>query len=268
MTIEKLIQLSLQYLEVDSELNTTEIRIDELKENDTFSEYINNIETSIYMGISRYASSLVLPIQELELKQKVTMLNFTNAYVKNAETHLPRDLNTKEKIFTRIKEVYALDEEFNVIHNLPYTLIGTKLILKHYEPNYKYYVVYYPNVMYLDNYRDKDQDVYDIDLSYLKIVDEILGEVYVVIPDEMAINLKYMIYSEIKMEDNPSIANINKNYFETYLNECKNDAQSQHYQEEIVGIDYGDRYGEEGKEEATSEVVGIRNSNYLFGGDD
>lgn len=257
MTLEQLIKLSLQYLEVDADINVTEYSIEDIKNNDTFSEYVNNIETSVYSAISRYTASLVLPIQEIELKSKVTVLEFSELEVKNDDTHIVRTIKTKEKIFTRIKEVYCLDNNSNVIHNIPFTLIGSKLILKTYKDNYTYFVVYYPNVMYLENYRDETETKYDVELSNLRVKDSVLGYIYVSIPDVMAINTKYMTYSELKMEDNASVANINKNYFESYLSECMNDAQTQNYQEELIGIDFGDRYGNHEED-----------NNSIFGGDD
>lgn len=265
MKLEKLIQLTLQYLEVDSELNTSEYSINDLKQNDTFSEYLNNIEHTIYTGISRLAESEILPIQEIQLAQQVTSLKFTSLTVKNSDAHSSRTINTSEKIFTRIKEVYALDSNSRVIHNVPYTLIGAKLIISYFNSDYTYFVVYHPNVMYLDNYIDLDETIYDVELSNLKVTDSVLGNVYVDIPDAMAINLKYMVYSDIKLEDNPSIANINKNYFESYISECKNNAQTQNYQVEVNGIDYGDRYGEKQNQGANSNPL----CDYLYnGGDD
>lgn len=244
MTVETLIKLSLQYLEVDSDMNTSEITdIDDIKASDTFTEYLNNVETAIYSGISRYAASLVLPLQEIKLDNKVTILEFNNPTVKNGDNNTIRTINTKEKIFKRIKEVYALDENSNVKHNIKYTLIGSKLIITDFKSDYNYYVVYHPNVLYFDNYRDNSQTKYDVELSYMKLTDPTLGAIYVNIPDEMAINIKYMVYSELKQEDYTAIANANRNYFEAYLDAEINNAQTQNYQEEINGIDYGDRYG-------------------------
>lgn len=262
MKLEKLIQLTLQYLEVDSELNATEYSIKDLKENDTFAEYLNNIEHTIYTGIARLAESEILPIQEIQLSSAVTNLKFTSLTVKNDDTHSERTVTTSEKIFTRIKEVYALDGNSKVIHNIPYTLIGAKLIISNFISGYTYFVVYYPNVMYLDAYRDNSETMYDVELSNLKVTDSVLGNVYVNIPDAMAINIKYMAYSDIKLEDNPSIANINKNYFESYISECKNNAQTQNYQDEIIGIDYGDIYGDD-----DTEASGNPLNSYLSDGD-
>ena len=243
MKLKQLIALSLQYLESDAEINSSEYDVEDLINNDVFGEYIKNIESPIYSAIARYTSSLILPIQEIELKNKMTKLEFTRITVKNDEDNSERILNVKEKIFKKIKEVYALDSDYKIVHNVPYVLIGSKLIITNFNSNYTYFAVYFPNVMYLDNYRDNSQDIYDVDLAYLKVVDDNLGEVYVNIPDEMAINIKYMVYSELKMEDFAALANNNKNYFEAYLAQCKNDAQTQNYQDELIGIDYGDRYG-------------------------
>lgn len=245
MKLKQLIALSLQYLESDSEtlINSSTFDAKSYADDDVFGEYIKNIESPIYSAIARYTSSLILPVQEIKLKEKVTVLEFTRITVKNAEDNFERPLNVKEKIFKKIKEVYALDSNYKIIHNVPYVLIGSKLIITNFNSNYTYFAVYFPNVMYLDNYRDNSQDIYDVDLAYLKVVDDKLGEVYVNIPDEMAINIKYMVYSELKMEDFAAIANNNKNYFEAYLAQCKNDAQTQNYQDELIGIDYGDRYG-------------------------
>lgn len=243
MTVETLIKLALQYLEVDSDINTSEYELEDIKASDTFTEYLNNVETAIYSGISRYAASLVLPLQEIKLNNKVTILEFNNPTVLNDETHTSRTIKTKEKIFKKIKEVYALTDTARVIHNVEYTLIGSKIIINNFREDYNYYVVYHPNVMYFDNYRDNTETKYDVELSYMKLTDSALGEVYVNIPDEMAINIKYLVYAELKLEDYTSVANANRNYFEAYLDAEINNAQTQNYQDEINGIDYGDIYG-------------------------
>lgn len=245
MTFETLIKLSLQYLEVDADMNTSEYNIEDLLANDTFAEYIKNIENSVYSGIARYVSSNVLPIQEIELQQKVTVLELGNITIQNDSDNSVRSLTVKERIFNKVKEVYCLDENSNVIHNVPYTLIGSKLILKEYRDNYTYYVVYYPNVMYIENYRDDTQTKYDIELSMLKVVDSVLGNVYVSIPDTMAINIKYMIYSEAKLEENASVSITNKNMFESYLQECKNQVETFNYQTEYRGVEYEDSYADD-----------------------
>ena len=133
MKLEKLIQLTLQYLEVDSELNTTEYSVNDLKKSDTFTEYLNNLEHTIYTGIARLAESEILPIQEIQLSQAATNLKFTSFSVKNDDTHTSRTITTSEKIFRRIKEVYALDTNSKVVHNIPYTLIGSKLIISNFN---------------------------------------------------------------------------------------------------------------------------------------
>ena len=67
--------LALQYLEVDVELNTTKFTIADLEANDRFKEYINNMEHSIEMGLMRFSSSLILPIQEVEVSGATLLQN-------------------------------------------------------------------------------------------------------------------------------------------------------------------------------------------------
>lgn len=199
MTLKRLIQYCLQYLEQDGDNVVLEDDIDELKTNDGYAEYINNIEHSIYMGLTRYASSNILPLKELELIQRET--NVVSLF-----NNLP--------LIHKIKEVYAEDEYGNVV-NPTYFYVGNKIKIKYYSPKYKYFLIYHPTINDLDTYvKSKDFDtIYDLELNDLN------GEVS--IPDEMAINLKYFVYSDLKMEDNPNIANINKNYFESYLDQMK-----------------------------------------------
>ena len=76
----------------------------------------------------------------------------------------------------------------------------------------------------------------------------------------MAINLKYLVYSDMKLEESASIANANKNYFESYLNEMQA-VQVQNNQVEIITRDWGDTYGDENKGDTVSEYYS------LFGSD-
>ena len=55
----------------------------------------------------------------------------------------------------------------------------------------------------------------------------------------MAINLKYFVYSDLKIEDNPNVANINKNYFESYLDQLKTEEIS-YTQSNFETIDWGE----------------------------
>ena len=199
MTLKRLIQYCLQYLEQDSDNVILEDDIEELKANDSYAEYINNIEHSIYMGLTRYATSNVLPLKELELIQRETK-------VVSLFNNLP--------LIHKIKEVYAEDENGNII-NPVYFYVGSKIKIRDYNSKYKYFLIYHPTINDLNTYlKSRDFDtIYDLELNDLS------GEVS--IPDEMAINLKYFVYSDLKMEDNPNIANINKNYFESYLEQMK-----------------------------------------------
>ena len=47
MKIEKLVKHCLQYLEQDSDNNVMDLEIEDLLNDETFSEYTNNIESSI-----------------------------------------------------------------------------------------------------------------------------------------------------------------------------------------------------------------------------
>ena len=93
-----------------------------------------------------------------------------------------------------------------MLPNIPYLIVGSKVILRKIKAGVHYFVLYHPTI----NDFSQRNDYYDIELN------EELG-----VPDEMAINLKYLIYSDMKIEENPSVANINKNYFENYLSEMQ-----------------------------------------------
>lgn len=222
MKIEKLTKYCLQYLEQSSDTNVMEESIDDLKNNDEFSEYMNNIEHSIYMGLVRYATSEILPICEMEF-------DTPNVYVTTN-----KEVNGK-RLFHRIIEVYAIDENDNIVSNIPYYTIGKKVQLKLFKTAYKKYVVIYaPTIFDLEEYlTDEIDSIYDLELTDLNGV---------CVPDEMAINIKYLVFSDMKIEENPSMANYNKNYFENYLAETKAN-QIDNNQVEIIGRDWGDVYG-------------------------
>ena len=213
MKIERLMLLSLQYLEKDADIDTTKFTIDDVKDNDIFSEYINNMEHSIQMGLMRLSSSLILPVQEVEV--------LGSKLIESKGVFKLQLKDTKESIAHKIAQVYKIKANGAFEGNIHYTVIGSKIIIrdKWMKADDTYFVIYHPRVFDLERYRDENENTYDIDLSCLSIEDEDLGEIIVNVPDEMAMTIKYLIYSDLKMEEEPSIANINKNYFESYLNE-------------------------------------------------
>ena len=222
MLYEKLVKYCIQYLEQSSDVDVMNTNINEIKDNDTFSEYFYNIEHSIYMGLARFAESLVLPVIEVEIPQKVFYLTTDGT-------------KSGKRLFHKIKEVYAMDDDDNIITNIDYYVINSKIIIKDYNKDLTYFVIYHPTILTLDNYTSDIKSIYDIDLNNID------GN-GLCIPDDMAINIKFLVYSELKIEDNPSVANINKNYFESYLDECKQeDVQNNQVKAKLVEM--GDIYG-------------------------
>jgi hypothetical protein len=216
MTIEKLAKLCLQFLEQDAETDVMNTNIDELENDDTFSEYLINMEHSIYMGLVRYATSKILPLQEV-------------SFVEGTNRHRVVD-DAGKRLFHAIKEVYAEDKNGCIITNIPYYVIGDKVILKEYNEDYLYNIIYHPTINALSTYVDT-MGIWGIDLEQLGV------------PDEMAINLKYMVYSDMKTEESPSMANQCKNFFESYLDEMKT-VQVMNNQTEYVTSDWSDVYGD------------------------
>lgn len=231
MTIEKLIKYCLQYLEQDSEVDIMNSDLDALKEDDTFVGYIQNIEHSIYMGLTRYAASDVLMIAEKEFPSNSNTVEMTETKTKmckHPDGTFIVDVNgnviTKnvtKPIYHKIHSVYAQDSKENLISNIDYFVVGKKVKLERYNPKLKYFVLYHPSINELDFYLEADDLLYDIELNDLNVT------------DEMAINIKYLVYSELKAEENPDLANVNKNYFETYLSSLES-IQVFHNQNELL----------------------------------
>lgn len=195
MKIDKLIKYCLQYLEQGSETNVMNLSIAELLDDDSFSEYIVNIESSLFMGLTRYSSSNLLPIRIYDLDKGVYSVNLVE-----------QNNGMTKPLAHSIKEVFATDSKGNIVPNIEYYVIGNNVRIKRPNSSYTYSVIYYPAIHDLEFYlEDSDSTIYDIELNNLGVT------------DEMAINLKYFIYSDMKLEENPNVANINKNYFETYL---------------------------------------------------
>jgi hypothetical protein len=220
MTIEKLIKYCIQYLELDAESDVTRLTMDELAENSTFSEYVNNIENSIYMGLTRYSSSNVLPVKLLELargiynvdlvEEKTLVKKHPNGDIVYDYNNAPVNITKVKPIANKIVDVFATDEEDNIITNIEYYVIGDKVRIKKPNANLRYSVIYHPKINELEFYLEgSNSNIYDIELNDLGVT------------DEMAINLKYFVYSDLKLEENATVANINKNYFETYLESLK-----------------------------------------------
>lgn len=224
MTIEKLAKYCLQALEQDAETEVMEASIQELESIDTFAEYIKNMTHSIYMGLVRFATSLILPVKEILLEKGINTLEMTKTFPSGV----------KMRIFHKIKEVYAMDDIGNIVsQNCSYYLIGNKVIIKDFNPNYTYSVIYHPTINDLSNYVERGT-IWDIELNDLDGV---------CVPDEMAINIKFLVYSDMKLEENPDVANVNKNYFESYLNEMAT-TQVVNIQNEVITHEWGDVYGD------------------------
>lgn len=216
MTIEKLAKLCLQFLEQDAETDVMNTSISELQNDDTFSEYLNNMEHSIYMALVRYATSKVLPLQEISFVKGTNRLRLVN--------------ENGKRLFHAVKEVYAEDENGMIISNVPYYVIGDKVILKQVNADYTYNVIYYPTINELSSYTE-DFYIWNIDLDELGV------------PDEMAINIKYMVFSDMKTEESPSMATQCKNFFESYLDAMVT-TQVMNNQVEYITTDWSDAYGD------------------------
>lgn len=242
MTLEKLKKYCLQYLEQSDDLDIMSQDIDSLENNDIYAEYLLNIDHSILMGLVRYATSLILPVCEKEVTSNPFYLTENGTA-------------TGYKLFHKIKEIYAVDSDGNLLPNVKFTFIGNKGFIKNYNSSYSYFCVYHPTIYELSHYvgADKTQGVTEED--YLDLALDLNG-FGLNIPDDMAINLKYLVYSDMKLEESASIANANKNYFESYLNEMQA-VQVQNNQVEIITRDWGDTYGDENKGDTVSEYYSI-----------
>ncbi len=201
MKLDKLGRLCLQFLEQDPDIDLLDEdnSMDNLSTDDTFAEYVKNIYHSIYTAITRLVSSEVLPLKEISFEEGKSILE------------IAKTLPTGSKIrdFHEIKEVYAVVDDNIVNENVSYIVIGNKIRIKNFNKNYNYICIYSPTIHDLSSYVKGDMIVWDIDLEELGI------------PDEMAIMIKYFVYSDLKYEENPSTANAAKNYFETYIEEMK-----------------------------------------------
>lgn len=217
MTIEKLAKLCLQFLEQDADIDVMNTSISELGNDDTFGEYLINMEHSIYMALVRYATSKILPLQEISFVKGTNKLRLIN--------------ESGKRLFHSVKEVYAEDEYGCIFSNIPYYVIGDKVILKKVEPSYTYNVIYHPTINELTSYT-KGNPIWDIDLE------KELG-----VPDEMAINIKYMVFSDMKVEESPSMATQCKNFFESYL-DAMTTTQVMNNQVEYITTDWSDVYGD------------------------
>ena len=230
MTVETLIKYCLQFLEQDGETDVMDesMTMSELLSNDTFSEYTINIQHSIYMGLVRYATSNILPLVEYQVENVDDKHSF---YLTNTGTSSGR------RLFHKIQGIYALDKNNEYIPNIKFVVLGNKIILREYDENCSYFVLYRPTVYSLEYYKEKQNtdDIYSLELTSLYH--------NLVIPDEMAINIKYLVYSDMKIEENPSMANYCKNYFETYLGEMQNE-DIDNNQIDSITTDWGDRYGD------------------------
>lgn len=191
MKVLQLTKYILQYVEQSPDMNVMDETLEELQEDDTLAEYMNNIQHCIYTGLVRFAESGVLPIKEEEFTSDSNSLDL---------------MNKAHKVVT----VYGYDNNGDLLKDVKYLLVGKKVKILNKKSNYTYSAIYQPMIKDLDTYVDGEtyESVWDIELSDLGV------------PDELAILIKYLAYSELKIEDNADMANQNKNYFESYLNEA------------------------------------------------
>jgi hypothetical protein len=207
-------------MELDAETDVMHTSIYDLAKNDTFVEYINNIENSLFMGLTRYASSNLLPVKiyafdegvysaDLVESKELPKLESDGTFKTNVRGEIEYKTVTKP-LAHKIKEVFAENSNGDIISNIEYFVIGNNVRIRKPKQDYKYFVIYYPMIHDFDFYlENSDDNIYDIELDELGIT------------DEMAINLKYFVFSDLKLEENPNVANINKNYFETYLSDLQ-----------------------------------------------
>ena len=229
MTLEKLKKYCLQYLEQADDVDVMSEDVETLKDNDIFAEYLKNIDHSILMGLVRYATSLILPVCEKSIAQNPFYLTEDGT-------------NSGRALYHKIKEIYAIDEQGNLLPNIRYTIVGNKIFLRNPDfTKFEYFVIYHPAIYDLESYvgGDKAQGVTSVDNLDLAMD---LNGFGLRIPDDMAINIKYLVYSDMKLEESANLANVNKNYFESYLNEMITN-QVQNNQVEIITRDWGDAYG-------------------------
>ena len=192
MTLGTLKKLCLAYLEQDIDTNVMEESIQTLSENDTFKEYTNNIDGSIYNAISRLVQAKKLPIMSLVI---------TKEDMTNRTYELPID-------FFQVKEIDKITDN-GLDGNIFYQIVGNKLLIPNIKDNESYIVVYYPRFLYFDSYLEIDEidDINDLDLAKHGL------------PDELAIMIKYSVYGDMKSDENPSVAANNRNYFEAILSD-------------------------------------------------
>lgn len=185
-------KLCLAYLEQDIDTNVMEEEINDLKQDDVFKEYLNNIDGSIYNAISRLVQAKKLPIKSVVINKNDMLSGVYN---------LPLDCY-------QVKEINKITNTgFN--GNIMYQIIGKQLVIPNIKDEESYIIVYFPRFLYFDTY---------LDIDNLETIDDLDLEAHG-LPDELAITIKYAVYGDMKTEENPSLAANNRNYFEAILAE-------------------------------------------------
>ena len=261
MTFERLTKHCLAYLEQDTETNvmSEDVSFSDLENNDTFAEYVKNIEPHIFMGLTRFATSQILPLKEF-LAPKGTR-TFTLTETRN---------NKQFTLAHKVRSVFVVDNNGEIIkNNVNYMIVGNKIYINEQllvqdfkeiedESSGEMIRVYgncyygtkndnneYCRIVVLYNPKIDDLKTYLYDDKYGN-VDEVykleLGEDGLGVPDEMLIQIKYLVYGNMKLEENASVAINNTNKFESYLNETARNLV-ENYETEITTFDWSDAYG-------------------------
>lgn len=209
MTLGNVKRLCLALLEQDIDTNVMEESLDNIEENDVFKEYLNNMDGAIFNAISRLVTNKKLPI----VVKIIGKSDFDSGLYQ-----LPEDTY-------QFKELAAMTKD-GVNGNIKYQVIGKTLYLPQVQYE-KYLLMYHPRFFYFDKYAKLDgvEDINEIELSNHNL------------PDELAINIRYAVYGDMKTEENSGLALNYKNYFEAILNEKSVDSIINH------SVQVGENYG-------------------------
>ena len=221
-TIEDIKRAALQLLGANLSDNLYGQSIPELIEkDDTYAQYLVNMDESINRAIKRMVQKGVLP-------DKTYTLAFSESYEEGIAVNGGNMVVSAEKIiegFRELKRVDFLDSRDMLHQDVDYALLGEEILLKSLRENERYVFTYSYAPVKISPIMALSKEAkkwHDDELSIGNTGEGAYNKNTLDIPDELASIIPKFVFGELYMHDEPSVAMYQGiNPFEAYLSDYK-----------------------------------------------
>lgn len=173
--------------------------LDELKNNEDYSDYLNNMVGAINRCFAEIENKRVLPVRSFVLeRERAEIVNIKSNAARFDLSKIIPDYSCIDRLITENENEYSND---NAI-----VMEGDTLVIRNYSDNYSYVVVYYPAIERMTDYTPNSA-----------VID---------VPDKIAQFIPYFVKGDLFRGDEPNEANEARNWFEQAMNEYAGTKQS------------------------------------------